>query len=139
MISPFNQAWLNNFPTVLIMRVKQWFDDLCRQVNTSLTAIASMPAISTQNVVTGSRSFGLSYHNTTGRPMFVEITVYGVGASGNALAYTDSASTPGTPVAYAGGIVGSGYNVLSFWVIPGNYYRVTNTPGVTIGIWTEWY
>ena len=76
MISPFNQAWLNNFPTALIMRVKQWFDDLCLQVNTALTSIASMPSINTQIVVTGSRSFGLSYHNTTGRPCLSVITVY---------------------------------------------------------------
>ena len=103
-------------------------------------AISGGPA--TQSVVTGSRALGTVYQNTTGRPMLVCVT-----ASANTSGLTaitvasDSATSPTTSVANAGGTGAVGITVaVTFWVLPSNYYKVSSTAGsCTLSLWTEWY
>lgn len=110
---------------------------------------ADLPAgatgITAQNVVTGSRALGTVYHNTGTTPMFCSVTMLctaGGGANfGQANAYTDSSASPTT-------VVGNTYNnsatvsvdqQLSFWVLPGNYYKVTVVlTTVVLSVWVEW-
>lgn len=99
------------------------------------------PYPSVQNVVTGARAIGTVYQNTTGRPMFVGITAssntLGAGING----YADSNSAPTTLVAQIAEPIAGGYQVyLCFWVLPGNYYKLTvGGAAPTLYVWTEWY
>jgi hypothetical protein len=84
------------------------------------------------------RSLNVNYQNTTGKPLMVTVTVQVVPA--NALnAYCDAASNPTTFVAAPVNQGGNTANTcVSFWVLPGYYYRITSTGG-TLSYWTEWY
>ena len=97
--------------------------------------------VTTQSVVTGSRAFGTVYQNTSGRPMFVSVTALATASGGNIQCYADASATPTTLV---GGVSlsTSGTNYFAppaFIVLPGNYYKVTNSGTASVGIWTEWY
>jgi hypothetical protein len=95
--------------------------------------------ITTQNNVTGSRSLGATYQNTTGKPMFVQVTaVFLVG--GYVQMKTDSSSTPSV-------LVGSFTNAsasatvtgtVSGWVLPGNYYSTPTASYQSVTSWIEW-
>jgi hypothetical protein len=91
----------------------------------------------TQSVVTGSRSFGTVFQNTSGFPMLVAVTATGTLAwQINAL--TDAANPPVTAVSRSDGPNTNVLNV-TFLVLPGNFYQVTFAGGVsTLVIWTEW-
>ena len=105
---------------------------------TQLTVTAG--PISTQNPVTGSRALGTVYQNNTGKPMFVAITI-SMTANSNIMAQTDASNPPSTGVgwvAYSG--TGQSEHLLTFWVLPGNFYRTfTNAGAPTLTAWTEWY
>jgi len=95
--------------------------------------------ITTQNVVSASRALGTIYQNTSGKPMMVAVTA--IAANGGSLiGVTDSASSPTTVVISAQNASATGMNIaVSFWVLPGNYYKVyTATGTATSPIWTEW-
>ncbi len=99
----------------------------------------SYSGISTQNVVTGSRAFTTVYQNTSGKPMMVAVTVSYSSNFANISAYTDSSASPSTVVAQVGPS-GSSPVGLAFWVLPGNYYKVTASgSGLAVTVWTEWY
>jgi hypothetical protein len=99
--------------------------------------IGSGGGVTTQNVVTGSRAVNTVYQNTTGKPMFVDVTSP-LGQNGTMSAYTDSTSNPTTRVAaVANGSTVQTNLTVSFWVLPGNYYNVNSTG--SNGGWTEWY
>jgi hypothetical protein len=95
--------------------------------------------ISTQNNVTGSRTLGNTYQNTTGKPMFVAITaVFLVG--GFVQMKTDSSTTPSL-------LVGSFTNAsatvtvtgtVTGWVLPGNYYSTPCGSYQSLSSWIEW-
>jgi hypothetical protein len=91
-----------------------------------------------------SRALSTTYQNATGKPMFVTVTVNMTGAA-NAVAVSDSSSSPTTQLSYTGSNnPGTSVNgVLSFWVLPGNYYYVSLSIGSggsgSLGNWTEWY
>jgi hypothetical protein len=95
--------------------------------------------VTTQNLVAGSRALGGVYQNTTGKPMWV--------AAGMTLptgqvgyAYTDSSTSPSAQV---GGFNNGGANAaqytLGFWVLSGNYYKVTGTGSASLTTWIEWW
>jgi len=83
------------------------------------------------------RALNTIYQNTTGKSIFVNAVV-SVPVGGSISALSDSATNPGT-------IVAAGYNAstttaatvtLPFWVLPGNYYKVSG--GTSIFTWIEW-
>jgi len=80
------------------------------------------------------RAAGTVYQNTTGKPMHVVATST-ISAGQAVRGYTDGGNPPGTQVAFVGAVAGTW--IVSFWVLPGNYYQV-QSPG-TINAWTEWY
>jgi hypothetical protein len=95
--------------------------------------------ITAQSVVTGSRSVGAVYHNTTGKPMMVlvSLTAPGGGSAG-VFAYSDAATNPTTALSSHYVPAGITQVAASFWVLPGNYYKVVAGAGTLAG-WVEWY
>ncbi len=104
------------------------------------TCSAGAAVFKTQNIVTGSRTFGTIYQNTTGKTMM--ITVATTLGSGEGLYGESGAVSP--PTSAVAEIYNNGlpqiYSSMSFMVIPGNYYRVQITNGApSLICWTEWY
>lgn len=103
------------------------------------TAAAPITAQANQ---TGFRALATTYQNTTGKAMFVSVTLGGpAGGDGAAQAVTDSNPAPTTIVARQG--VASTAAVspmqLFFIVLAGNYYKVSNIVGAyTMTSWIEW-
>ena len=95
--------------------------------------------ISTQTDVTASRAIdGTVYHNTTTKPIFVQITIYfQVGEL--IYAYSDNQANPTTIVAYGQNAQAGAFAAeIVFWVLPGNYYKLTKT-GLSIAqYWIEY-
>jgi hypothetical protein len=89
--------------------------------------------ITTQNVVTSSRSLGAVYQNTTGKTLFVTVSVNCTNNTVNVL--TGSSSPPAKVVASCG--PSSQYGTISFMVLNGDYYEVT--AAYALICWTEWY
>ena len=89
-----------------------------------------------QNDVTGSRTSGAVYQNTTGKTMFITVCCsLGTGPTG-IVAYSDSTNPPTTTVVinpYSGG-----YSI-SFMVLNNNYYQVGCIGSCVITHWIEWY
>lgn len=80
---------------------------------------------------------GTAYQNTTGKPMLVAVSVQIT--NGTIAAFTDSTSNPTTQVNNATNASTSTGNVnVTFWVLPGNYYKIAGSGG-SLGVWTEWY
>jgi hypothetical protein len=101
-----------------------------------------LPAISTQNVVTGSRAIGTVYRNTSARPMFVTVSILPVYENILTVSvYCDSNSSP-TTVVMSGYVNNQRYctqnGFFSFWVLPGNYYKLDAPGSVTVQTWAEW-
>jgi hypothetical protein len=96
-------------------------------------------AITTQTDVTGSRAMdGTVYHNATSKPIFCVVTgSMGIGAS--YYVCSDSQVTPTLLIAKVGLITTSTYGVVSFWVLPGNYYQIGALAGsVGTNAWIEY-
>jgi hypothetical protein len=86
-----------------------------------------------QNVL-GSRVFGTTYYNTTGKPICVS-----VGSYGNAGAWT-SASVSGSTIQYSSQSGGSGYQVSPMvFIVPDTAsYSVSSAGGpTTLSVWWE--
>lgn len=75
------------------------------------------------------------YHNTnnTSRWVIVSPTV----ALGDIVAYVSTNATPSTWIGSASPTTNSRPQ-LSFWVLPGEYYKVTATGSIQIYLWVEW-
>jgi hypothetical protein len=87
----------------------------------------------TWQTVTGSRSAGTTYQNTTGKPIMVSVSRNG-GDNGSSFIYVDTA-TPAAFVVAQTFQIGAGItSQLSAIVPPNNYYRYT---GDSIVLWTE--
>lgn len=102
---------------------------------------ATTAPFTTQSVVTGSRALNTNYQNTTGRTMFVTVSVgNGGGGVGTTSALTDASTTPTTTVvANKNPPAGTGGTIpCSFMVLNNNYYRIT-TDSSPLVCWTEWY
>lgn len=101
-----------------------------------LNAYSSNVPFAAQNDVTASRAIdGTVYQNTSKKTMYVVVTAT-TAAAGVMAGLTDSAANPTTTVdghnhAAAGTIH------VHFMVLPGNYYKVTNT-GAVKASWIEW-
>jgi hypothetical protein len=100
------------------------------------TWVSKFPSV--QQVVTGSRVIGTVYQNTTGRPMFVIVTSNSTNASAVLNALSDASNPPTTSVDYLEPINQQRLSV-KFWVLPGNYYKITMTATASLYLWTEWY
>jgi hypothetical protein len=102
--------------------------------------ISGSGGISTQNTNPGT-ALGSVYQNTTGKPVFHTVSVSMNSSSGNLIATTDSSSSPSTPVASTSNFSSGFTNMsISFWVLPGNYYKVAlAVAGGTLQYWTQWY
>lgn len=89
-----------------------------------------------------SRAIGGVYHNLTGKPMLVTITVYSSAVGMNSLSVQSDALP--APLLLVGSYshdatVAVGSSAISFMVIPGNYYTAIIVQGApTIASWTEW-
>jgi hypothetical protein len=94
----------------------------------------------TQNDVTGSRTLGTVYQNTTGFPMTASV-VNQFSPGGEMTAYVGASNPPGTIVdyyyMYGPGGDGKG-SVIFMDIMPGYYYKVVSTGG-TLASWVEWY
>jgi hypothetical protein len=118
--------------------------ELCFGANGCQTAPSvGNQSVVTQNPVALSRAFNTVFHNTTGKVMFVAVTVEGGANYAAATAYTDSNAAPSTTVAmfaYSGtnNIIVLGFGELFFIVLPGNYYEVINNQGMSLINWIEW-
>lgn len=94
--------------------------------------------VTTQSNVTASRGVGITYQNTTGKPMMVTVTCSCLNSA--MVAKTDSGTSPSTIVAHMGNYLNIGGNVcMSFWVLPNNYYKIENQGSIIISYWFEWY
>jgi hypothetical protein len=85
--------------------------------------------------LTGSRALGVTYTNTTGRPIFV--SVYGVGSPNNGIL---SATVDGVVIGHQGfGAIASGVSnaTITFVVPAGSTYRADNINGATLNAWCE--
>ena len=105
-----------------------------------------------QQDVTASRAVDTVYQNTTGKPMWVAVTVRPIRGSGaDSVDYyirTDGDNPPETRVARAGYPLvsnedGSIYTTMTVVVLPGYYYQlvasVTGMATPAVISWIEWY
>lgn len=108
----------------------------------------SKPVVSTQTDATASRALATVYQNTTGKPMWVTVSINMNGSTSAVAvwgAYSDGSNPPTTQV-----VKGQRSHTnpspslilpATFVVLPGNYYKVQNdgTPTVSIFAWIESY
>lgn len=103
------------------------------------TTAALVGGVTAQSDATGVRAMNTVYQNQTGKPMFVSVVFSMTIANSQLMGQTDSSPNPTTEVAYfvaAGGM----WATVSFWVLPGNYYRANTVgTGTTLQHWTEWW
>jgi len=106
-----------------------------RAAAVSAEAAARAALFSTVNNVTGSRTMGTLYTNTTGRPMFVSAWGYSTGASANLNVDVNGITTFSMGQTYAGS------DIAASGIVPaGATYEVYNTSaGVTLVAWVESY
>jgi hypothetical protein len=101
-----------------------------------LNAFSSSVPFVAQNDVTASRAIdGTVYRNTSKKTMYVSVSVT-TAAAGTIAGITDSAAAPTTTVADHDHAA-AGKIHIGFMVLPGNYYKVTNT-GAVLANWIEW-
>lgn len=109
---------------------------------TAWVALSTYSGPTTQNNVTASRASGTVYQNTSGKPMFVTV-VAAVNTGFSVAAYSDSSTAPTQQVAANTGANNGAARILSFIVLPNNYYKVLNvdSPGSALifSSWVEWY
>ncbi len=133
----------------------------CNGSTNKWQSMAAGGGVTTQNVVTASRAFTTVYQNTTGKPMFITVSVY-LPSIVSSICGADSStvqakSAAGSPPATVVGTVGtdpSGSGAdsgnddtasLSFFVLPNNYYQLSATGGTmctpppSLVSWVEWY
>lgn len=91
------------------------------------------------NFAYGNRALNTVYQNSTGKAVFVTVTIYFTQLNQAATAYCDGGNPPGTVVA-RNATSDSGWATtwaFSFIVLPGYYYNVS-APGNLVS-WSEWY
>lgn len=96
-------------------------------------------AFTTQNTVTGSRSAGVAYQNTTGCYLLVQIA--GSASSGGTGRFYSDASNPPTATLVSGATMASSGFVQTIMalVAPNNYYELTVDGGASFSSWIESY
>jgi hypothetical protein len=99
----------------------------------------AVPYPTTQTDVTASRVIGTAYQNTSGKVMFVSVSISLAAATQLISAYTDSSNPPITLICEFDTIAGGYHESLFFIVLPNNYYKVITTGGApVVGAWIEW-
>lgn len=102
------------------------------------TFIASGGGISTQTDVKASRAVnGTVYQNTSGKLMFVSVTVNNTAAY-SLTGYSDSNAAPALIVSAIYQTTTAVNDSIDFFVLPNNYYKVVATGTPTIASWVEW-
>lgn len=91
----------------------------------------------TQSVVTGSRALGSIYQNTTGKVLYVAVSVNMTGI-GSLFAFADDSNPPTTLIISTSNQIAYNASVF-FLVLPGYYYKATIDTTGNLGIWVEWY
>jgi hypothetical protein len=110
--------------------------DVAGDVNcTGVYRVNGTPIANITTQTSPGRALNTVYQNATGKPMMVMVTVT-IGTSSVFNIYTDAANPPTTP---AGGANVTGASSVSFWVMPGNFYRVVLTGTGNLNTWVEWY
>ena len=139
-----------NLPPLFAIVWWRFWRDLTGAVSELIAAVAAIPStpptagITVQSVVSGSRILGVVYQNTGTTAMMVTVTLACVSSGGTfaqADAITDATATPTAVVAstFNGSALATGYEHLSFWVLPLSYYKVAvNTSSVSMISWVEW-
>jgi hypothetical protein len=102
------------------------------------------PAIAaTQSVVTGSRALDTVYQNTTGKILFVSLSLTRTANYLHIFAYCDTDNPPTALVAKAYGASDTSLERVEHvsFVVPNNYYyniETDSSPSPTVSVWTEW-
>ena len=138
--------WIDNFGNPQLAQPA--FSDLSGSI-TPAQVPASLKPVSSQNVVTGSRSASTVYQNTNVTPLFVCVTTtlqVILTTTASIDAFTDASNPPTTAVtgAYnltttAGTLISKVITPITFIVLPGNFYEVILSGTATIDIWVEWH
>ena len=109
---------------------------------TGATGSGSGGGPTTQTDVSTSRVLGTVYHNTTGKPLYVNVSVSLTATNTAVQAVTDSSATPTLIVCsrYVDFNPTDDQSPFSFIVLPGNYYKVYGSlgSGQAISNWIEW-
>jgi hypothetical protein len=102
--------------------------------------IATSAEITTQTDVTASRAIdGTVYHNIGSKPIFVNITIQHAANGGDVIAKSDANVVPNLIVAETyDGAISVIVTMLTFIVLPGNYYEATATGGSSMKTWIEY-
>lgn len=107
--------------------------------NVNNPPISSSSGISSQTDVTASRALdGTVYHNTTTKPIMcmVNATCSGGGA---VLFKSDATASPSLSIGQIYNLNASAIQgLISFWVLPGYYYKGTITSTATLVTWIEY-
>lgn len=90
---------------------------------------------SAQSVVTGQRTLGQIYQNTSQKTMMITVT-NNITAGGSVTVFTDSTLNPNTEVCADN--TAATKSPISFMVLSGNYYTLTTAGTVALVCWTEW-
>lgn len=126
-------------------------DSLLQTQGDSIATVQAQLDDCTQSIVTGSRALDSVYQNTSGKIMFVTVSVthvvVGAGQSAKNIAYVEAAdATPDTAVAQIFTSYGSAALnqclSMTFAVPVNSYYKVSDEDGgggaSTLAYWTEW-
>lgn len=102
----------------------------------ALGSLQSLGFGQTVQNLTGSRAFGTTYYNTTGKPIHVNVNSGGVSSATSALLVSINGGTPYT-FGQSQLPSGSAQSCGDFIVGPGESYAVTNSGGNTLNAWHE--
>ena len=99
----------------------------------------SVPNMSDSGDLVGSRALATVYQNTTGKLMFVQVSLNSFTANGGqqVAGITDSSSTPTTLYTYEDSNNQSVSQII-LAVLPSNYYKITAAASGAITHWHEW-
>ncbi|MCK9569851.1 hypothetical protein M0R72_12985 [Candidatus Pacearchaeota archaeon] len=94
----------------------------------------------TQAIVTGSRTLGTEYQNTSGKTMIVTVTVSKAGGTGLTARIKTSSPADTYVITNQGHDSDGGtiYTAITVVVPPGYYYKIDSTSASTLEYWTEW-
>jgi hypothetical protein len=99
----------------------------------ALTALSSIGYGQTWQNVSGSRTTGTTYYNTTGKPIFVVINFYASGTGG-----TCNVAVSGATIMNGATAASTATNQQAYFIVPvGGSYTTTTVGGTTLGTWFE--
>ena len=102
----------------------------------ALAAMSSLGYGQTWQNVTASRAFATTYYNTTGKPIFIQVSAVTI-ASGGAINLTINGSAVGGNYGVLSLASGAPYPSISTIIPVSGSYSVQNAGGSTISVWSE--